>query len=79
MNDTMIPQTRPINTQCTAYHFGQADAQRGEPCDPEMLFIRRRDQIAYAAGYAAVAGPTLTTNYFLVDLVIPVMPTASAA
>lgn len=61
MNTSILPQ---INTECAAYRFGQADAEAGKPCDPEMVFLARRDQIIYAAGYESISAPTLTTCQF---------------
>lgn len=79
MNTPILPQTRPIDTQCTAYRFGVEDAQVGDDCTPEMYFVHPDDVTDYALGYASVRGHTLTTMQLLADLVIPVMPTTSAA
>jgi hypothetical protein len=45
--------------------YGAQDAASGLACVPEMIFVQRADQVNYAAGYASVSGPTLTTQQFL--------------
>jgi len=47
-----------------AYRFGQQDAQAGKTLCPEAIFISRSQQVAYAAGYEAVAGITTVTAQF---------------
>lgn len=57
-------QYTTTTTQSVAYRFGVEAAQRGEPCDPEIVFIQRAEQIKFAAGYESAAGVTLTTSFF---------------
>ncbi len=60
MNQSIVPQT----SSTIAFTFGQADANSGKPCVPEMIFIQRRDQAEYAKGYEAITGPTFATAQF---------------
>lgn len=53
-----------LNTQSVAFQFGQRDALRNEPCVPEMIFIARKDQVDYCAGYESVKGVSATTRQF---------------
>lgn len=47
-----------------ARQIGIVDAKRGLLCVPEMYFVRRGQQIAYAQGYESVAGVTLSSSQF---------------
>jgi hypothetical protein len=60
MNTNIVTPT----SHSVAFQFGQQDAQRGEPCVPEAIFVRRADQVEYCRGYEAVSGVTLTTAQF---------------
>lgn len=53
-----------INRNSLAFQMGAREAHAGEPCVPEMLFVRRQDQIDFAAGWESVNGVTITTAQF---------------
>lgn len=54
-----------LEADISPYMLGVLDAERGELCVPEAYFIRRGQMCEYAEGYEAVAGRTLTTDWFL--------------
>jgi hypothetical protein len=58
-----LPQT-PAVKQSVAFQFGAQDAQRGEPCVPECIFIQRQQQVEYATGWESQSGATATTAQF---------------
>lgn len=67
-----LPQVSPIRNTTTfapgasiPFVWGAQDATKGLPCVPEMQWVRRSDQRAYAAGWAFVKGHNDTTRYFL--------------
>lgn len=62
--NTLAQQPAAVNAQSVAFRFGKEAAQRGESCVPEMIFVARRDQINFAAGYEAVNGVNFTTAQF---------------
>jgi hypothetical protein len=66
MNTPIVAQS-PVVSSSIAFQFGQEDATTGQLCIPEMWFYRHEDKVAYAAGYASVNGPTMTTRQFLTD------------
>ena len=45
--------------------YGAQDAATGMACVPEMVFVTRKDQCDYAAGFESISGPTFATNQFL--------------
>ena len=66
----MYQVTNPQRSNTIARHsmpflWGAQDASAGQPCVPEIQWIRRSDQRDYCAGYAFVAGHNDTTRYFL--------------
>ena len=58
------PQTFAVGATIP-YMWGAQDAAAGLACVPEMQWVRRTDQVEYAAGYASVAGDTYVTRQFL--------------
>jgi hypothetical protein len=60
MNTSIVAQT----SSTTAFRFGAEDATSGKPCVPEMVFLQRSQQVAYALGYEAITGPTFATVQF---------------
>ena len=54
-----------VPTVSVAYTFGEQDAREGLVCCPEMYFTHSDDKRDYAAGFASVAGETVTTRFFL--------------
>jgi hypothetical protein len=60
----MLHQSAVEVTHTVAYNFGCTDATSGNACVPEMVFIRRADQVEYALGFESITGPTLTTAQF---------------
>lgn len=61
---TVKPLTFAAGTSIP-YIWGAQDAAAGQPCVPEMQWVRRSDQRDYAAGFASVSGPTMVTRQFV--------------
>lgn len=49
----------------TPYEMGFCDAVDGEPCLPEIYFVRREQKIAYAEGYENAGLPTPLSRWTL--------------
>ena len=59
---TTVANAAPtVNPMSIPYIWGQQDARCGMTCVPEMVFVTRQDQIAYAVGFESVTGRTPTT------------------
>lgn len=54
----------PVGTSIP-FIYGAQDAACGLICVPEMVWVQRRDQAEYAAGWASVKGHNDTTRLFL--------------
>jgi hypothetical protein len=52
---SIVPQSPATSI---AYNFGQRDAREGKPCEPEKVFLQKREQDEYAAGHASVTSQT---------------------
>jgi hypothetical protein len=57
LSQTVVNEPAPVNTNSTAYKFGQRDAQTGTPRKPEEVFAQEKEQREYAAGVASVPAP----------------------
>lgn len=76
MNTTKYTTTATkINTASVAFRFGVEAAQRDEACVPETIFIARKDQINFAAGFESISGITEVTAQFTGSA----LPTATPA
>lgn len=54
-----------LEADISPYMLGVLDAERGEMACPETYFAKLGQQCEYCEGYEAVAGRTLTTDWFL--------------
>lgn len=54
-----------VEAPSTPFIFGAQDATAGEPCVPEMFFVRRNDQRDFAAGWASINGHNETTRQIM--------------
>lgn len=59
-----ITVVTPAFSTAQAWRLGVKDAKDGDLCVPEMYFVRRDQQRAYAHGYEFVAGVTLGSSWF---------------
>ncbi len=61
----IVAQAKPIVTAADLPRiFGQNDAQHGASFAPEMCWVRHADKVAYAVGFASVAGDSIETMQF---------------
>jgi len=56
--------TSKYNSNSYAFKLGAQAAQNGDACVPECIFVSRRQQVDFAAGFESVSGPTFVTAQF---------------